>query len=276
MKFYIILLGMIGLLLSLSALAMGYSSNYFYLSKHAQDWFFSFLLNLGSGIIASIVVIILYNLVLDKRSAVAKLKKQQIALSFLAPQLTRQLNQLYAMYKANLYNKPQQTNQSFEQFFNDDYFNAVIELDISKTVHPLDFPYSGMWYENISERAEDFNRIVNDILKKYAECLESDIIKTMNELGDCYYIKAATKLPEAFKQNEEREKSGLIFPDQFHPKHFKRMEESFRFFVINFLVLVNQYNSIVTIDSRISFDCEFWDNSSIAPGSNIMLCQAGN
>jgi len=276
MIFNIALLGIVGFLISLSALAMGYLPNYFYLPKHAQDWCFSLLLNLGSGIIVSTVFIILYNMVLDKRSNAATLKKQQTALSFLAPQFTRQLNQLYAMYKANVYNKPQQTYQSFEEFFNEDYFNVVIGLDISKTIHPMNFPFSGIWYEDISERADDFNRIVNDILKKYAECLESDIIKTMNELGDCYYIKAASKFPEEFKLNEEQVKSGLIFPDQFHPKHFKRIEGSFRFFVKKFMVLVSQYNSIVAIEDSISFDPKFWDNSSVTPGSNITLRQAGD
>jgi hypothetical protein len=266
---YLVGISILGTILIIGAFSMQFCPNLADLSNHSQNWLFSILLNLGSGLIASVIVIKLYNMVLDQKAQDDRHKKQQVALSLLHEKLNRQLMQLYGIFKSTTAKEPDQVYNSFEAFFNDEYYNTVALMDISKPVHPFEFPYSDLLYQSLSEFTTELINRINDVLVKYADCLDSELVETMDKLVYCTYVKFASDVPKEFERYNMLVEQGTSLPDEWHPRNFGKLNNSFRFYVSQLILLINQYNKIVPEPSMITFDQRYWENNAVKPGSNL-------
>ncbi|MDR3564730.1 MAG: hypothetical protein P4N59_25325 [Negativicutes bacterium] len=209
---YLLFLSAVGAALMIGAYIQQICPNWMGLSEKTQAWLNGSMLNLGSGLICSVLVIALYNRMQDNIREDERQKREVTALTLLRSRLQMMVYSLAAIYKATapVYSKP--PGMSIPDFFDAEYFEQAIMLDLGKTIDPNDPKFSSTWYQSIGKYCLQLSESIDGIIRKYADCLNPDIIEVMERILNAYFPKYVLELPKDFERV-----SALKLGPQYYP-----------------------------------------------------------
>ena len=211
---YLIQAGILGILLIIGALLVHYFENpRGIFDNETQQWWRDLQLNLGSGLITSVLIIFFYDLVLLKYEKIEKTNKAQIALNMLYKILDEHFRHvLYGIYQSSAVNQKQ--FQSLDKLFSDEYFSEVQQLDFNKSPYldkddekqnqTEEYSSTPRQYQIILDYNKRLNELIlTEILNGYSQFLESDICEALQEIRYSPFILFSYHIPSITMWNNQ-------------------------------------------------------------------------
>jgi len=247
------------LLIGLSGVGLAYTqqycNNWANLSDFTQSWLENGLLSLGSSLVASVVVIFLYNEILDKNSKQDRMKRTRIAFKQMRIPMLRHFMMLIGMYKSSLADEIQVEFAKMEDVFGNNYIETLKNLNLMTA--PLGIREERNWGQIIVDENIKFQNQMNEILLRYIQYIDSDVIDTLEDLANSNFVTTAeatynnarynygirdfASLPDVLFQGTEKpkfEQNWLTF--QQNEFYFQSLREH----VDKFIEIINIHNCI--------------------------------
>jgi len=188
-------LGIIGLFMIVAAYFQQYCSNWLDITEHTQSWISNSLLNLGSGLIGSVIVIFLYNRLQEKINEYERQKRQNIALLELGGALKSHNAYLMSLFAATSSALPSQPFSSAQEALSDEGLIANIEyLDIYKPSYDsslLNIP----WYKSLHDNCKSLVQAIKEVQFKYSPDLDTQLITLLSNIINDNLIEMSESLP---------------------------------------------------------------------------------
>lgn len=218
------------------------------------DWWRNMLLNLGAGILGSLIIIYLYNRVLDQMQEKERKQREGIAVIQLMVPIKQHFHFLFDMYKCSLLKKPEICFTSVEDVFEKIFFESIKYLDLNKP-SPMSSFGNVKWYDYIEHSCKLFNNALQAIINKYAQNLSPLVVEVIENIRNSGFIITGQNLSVIMNFNPF-ESQGAKFPGNFYRNSESMIEE----YINLFKALVRYLNQNVSHDKKFYFEETMWRN----------------
>lgn len=158
----------------------------------APEGWRGFSLNLLTEVLGIIFTIVLIDRVLRRREERERMRYCRIALQQLRFPLMEHLEVLFNMYKASVQRKPERRISSLEDLFEDDYFEQVSHLDLSK---PAPVAPQMQWGDYLLHETQRFKDALERVVGRYAVPLGPDTVDIAEQLIASRLISMLERFP---------------------------------------------------------------------------------
>jgi hypothetical protein len=227
-------------------------------------WWQNMLLNLGTGILGSLIIIYLYNRVLDKIQENEKKQRESIAMIQLTVPLKQHFRFLFDMYRCSLKEKPETKFITVEDILEENFYESIKCLDLNKP-SPASSIGNIKWYEYIESSCKLFNNVLQEIMNKYAQNLCPQVVKIIEDIRNSAFMITGQNLCTIMNFNPFKNQ-GVRFPGNFYINSQEMVNE----YINLFKALVVYYDQNVSKDKKLKFEENIWKNDFFAIGCSRM------
>ena len=185
----------LGLLIIYFSYDIDYLCNVIHKTNIDKSWWSNALLNVGAGLITSILVIVFYDLVILRDDKNERKRRNQIALDALRDLLMSHFEGvLFGMYRAAV--KEEKTFKSLTELFTEDYFKGIENLDFNKS------PWAdgqSKYCNIIPEMNGNFSKYLREEVVQFGQYLDPKIIELVREIRFSKFMKESVSLPNMAK-----------------------------------------------------------------------------
>lgn len=209
-----------------------------------KEWCCNLLLNVGAGLLTSVLLIFFYDLVLRRKDKEDKDLRNQLALDSLYDLLKAHFEiVLFGMYRAAA--KEEKTFDTLKTFFSEDYYTTLYYLDFYKSPFSDGTPK----YCNIIPDANtNFGKYLRDEVIQFGIYLDPQILKLSRNIRfskfikECIYlesmcspitIKRSPDISEASVRSIYKKVFNLSpngFTEKFHERFYTGLKEHIEIF----------------------------------------------
>jgi hypothetical protein len=229
-----------------------------YKSFYITDiWAQALLLNIGTGILTSLLLILLFD-IRSKYKSEQDLRMRRItAMLLLGSSIRKVLFLLVGMYQgATLDENDKASNiEKFEDFFDDKYFETILWFDFGKELKS-DHIKGFLWYKYVNEPMSTFNLRLNTVLNNYGPILPAEIVLTTEKLTNSGFLAYVLNLSDNMDwyQQHSQKHYKVVYPGTLNDYLPHSLEE----FISALLTLVQFYNSTVPKENQITLYTKKW------------------
>jgi len=221
--------------------------------SYREEWFSAYLSNIASGIVGSMIIIFLVDLIIARNREKERLRVLKVALQRLRIPIIWQMRLLCNIYKAAAQNKPTPLPSTFEGTFTGDYIKEISFLDFTKDAPVIP---KRDWFTHLDLMTKTFKEKLEQVVGTYAASLDVRLIEILERIINShfvYFITQLKNLPSIDKQYGFKRVGYTMFSgiEQFVKEH-----------VSNMLELVEYFNSIS--DVKIQLHPDVW-RDDVAP-----------
>ncbi|MDU4961986.1 MAG: hypothetical protein E6X17_15130 [Sporomusaceae bacterium] len=243
----------LGILMLLAAYAQQYCSNWFNLTEHTQVWLNSGLLNVGSSLIGSVFIIVLYERAQEIIREKERKRRQLIALNELGIILRTHNSFIMSLYAATGDKEPGRGYNSAEEAMLDKrYIQSIKYLDIYKPSSQSSLKNTP-WYMWLHDSCLQFQQSLREIQNRYYGDLDTEIVSLISNIINDDFIMLSVALPETVNFNKKYLATigfpvfHSVFNDEVASEHINLVAS-----------LIAQHNSLVNEEKKISYYDSYW------------------
>lgn len=179
------------LLLAILILWISYTCN-----NVMSAWWTSFLQNIGAGLFSALVLIFMYDQVLDYEAKKLKDERDRIAAEPLITLLRQHIyGLLFPMYRSAVLNKPKNSIKTWKEFLTVNFPDQMKYLDISVR-SPGSYPDITPYPKFISDDLLRFSNQGQDWLNKYGSVVDADLVAAMENVLNSNFIIVGRSLEQ--------------------------------------------------------------------------------
>jgi len=260
--------------------AMPFCSNFLDWNNNFLEWLRDAMLNASCGVLASILLIYLYDRKNAKKAEEDRVKRQQIALNFVHSLLEEHfIVVLFGMFKAATSGEEIRYN-TLDEVFSNKYWEEVKHLDMFSS--PFD-DRTHQWHEIITNYCQKLVSFLFDkIIVPYGIYLDSYLLEELQYIIYSSFINEATvHLPNAAKQswglrelNRVTKIAGgesLLAENGLIINYSEEFCEALRMHIVLFIELVEVFNK-TTHGKKLELTADPWNLCLVGKGK----CRASN
>jgi hypothetical protein len=232
----------------------------FELSNPTFAWWQSVLQNFGAGLFSALIVIWLYDRVLEREAEKAKNERNRIVASQLVPLFRSHIyGFLFPMYRSAVAVKPAKSIVDWKEFLTDSFPREMPNLDISAR-SPGSFPEITPYPKFISNNLQSFSNRVQSWLGKYGSMVDADLFDACEQVINSNFSVFGSSL----------EHTANFMPPSFPPSYsftaiFKFDIEMCRDYGLKLISLIETIEG--KLPNRISkFEEQYWHNACLDIG----------
>ncbi|MDR7869077.1 MAG: hypothetical protein RIN56_19985 [Sporomusaceae bacterium] len=191
-----------------------YLPGYFDSTIATQDWWKNGLLNTGTGMITSVIVVILYNRILAKHEADRRNRRILFAFERLGTRINGVLFTLYELHKGTALVKPDSPINTFEDIFDDAFFTNVSSFSIESSWGPITI-------NTFVEQFIKFYEMMDRTIKDCSDCMDHETLLLLDKLTTSEFMDYVKLYPiKEQKKRDDKEKYGPFWPFVNDPAYF--------------------------------------------------------
>jgi hypothetical protein len=169
------------------------------LDAPTNTWWPSLLQNFGAGLCSALVLIWLYDQVIEYEANKAKAERNRIAADQLVAPLRSQIyGLLFPMYRSAVRKRPEKEIESWREFLTLHFPEEVTQLDISAR-SPGSYPLVTPYPRYISNHLSRFSNELQSWLNKYSATVDADLVETLEQVTSSGFMMLGSSL-EQFMQ----------------------------------------------------------------------------
>jgi hypothetical protein len=215
-----------------------------------QEWVSGFLSDFAAGIFGSLIIIFFVDQIIERNRQRERVKVAKIALKRVRFPILWHMILLCNVFKAATENKPIPLPSTYEDTFNDNYYEEIAFLDLTKEA-PVALRMN--WFNHLYSETRFFKEKLEQTLDTYAVYLDTEMIDALEGVINSPFLKDMTDLyllPRIDRQfSVERPYTMQLVPKDHLKEHTNRM-----------LKLIQYFNS--KSDSPIEFVEGMWSDLS--------------
>lgn len=215
-----------------------------------QEWAGGFLSDLAAGIFGSLVIILFVDRIIERNRQRERVKVAKVALGRMRFPILWHMILLCNAFKAATENKPTLLPSTYEDVFNDAYYEEIAFLDLTKEA-PVALKMD--WWNHLYLETKFFKEKLEQTLDTYAVYLDTEMIDMLEGIINSPFLKDISDLhllPRIDRRyNFKRPYTMRLFPKDHLEEHINRM-----------LKLVHHFNS--KSDSPVRFTEGMWSDLS--------------
>ena len=219
---------------------------------YQEEWFSAYLSNIASGIIGSMIIIFLVDLIIARNREKERLRVVKVALQRLRIPIIWHMRLLCNIYKAAAQKKPTPLPSTFEDTFRGDYYKEISFLDFTKDAPVI---RKRDWFSHLDLTTNLFKEKLEQVIDTYAASLDVRLIEILERIINSHFVFAIPQLrslPSIDKQQGFKRRYTM----------FSGIERFVAEHVTNMLELVEYFNSFS--DSKIQLGRDVW-RDDVAP-----------
>ncbi len=252
-SFILIGIGVLGFIMLFAAYYQQYCPNWLNLTEYTQSWLNNGLLNMGSGLIGSILVITLYDRVQEVIREKEQKRRQLVALRELGSILKNHNAFFMSIYAATGDMLPKTEYKSAESaLLEERYITNVKYLDIYKPSSQSSLKNTP-WYSWLHDSCSMFVLSLREIQNRYYSDLDTEIIELISTIINDGFIMIVVHLPEMVKFNNSYLKT-IGFPTF----HTILNDEIVREHVNLVASLIKCHNELVGEHQKVTYYDSYW------------------
>lgn len=153
-----------------------------------SNWWQSLLSNLGASLYAALVLIYLYDQVLERQAQLFRKQRNQVAAEQLVDTLRSHIyGTLFPMYRSAVATRPDVDIATWREFLTKQLPGAIEHLDISVR-SPASFPQITPYPNFISQSFSRFSNAIESWLTKYGAAVDSDLIDALEQVKNSSFM----------------------------------------------------------------------------------------
>lgn len=159
-------------------------------------WLGAYLSNIAAGLVGSLIMIFLVDKIIERNRKSERVRVVRIALKRLRIPLVRHMELLCSIYKASTQSKPASLPTTFDDFFNDNYYNEISLLDFSKEAPVIP---KRDWFTYLHNMMTSFKEKTEQIIDTYAVFLDVALLDMLERVANSSilsYIIQSRDIPE--------------------------------------------------------------------------------
>jgi len=160
-------------------LTLLFSSSKFIYEIPGESW----LQGLAITSLGSYITAVLVDLSFRRKEEREKKRVKRIVLRQLSGIIHRHIDHLSNWYIGALYEYPKTIPTKYSKLFDEEYIETVKKVDFSEN-YPTAGPRDPTWMAVSNHHMNQFSEDINEIISKYSLYLNSDMIKTLQNLAD--------------------------------------------------------------------------------------------
>lgn len=255
------LLGLIavGVILLFGAYYQQYCPNWFGLSDATQVWFGNALLNLGSGILTSVLIIYAYDRILEKNNLNIRKNRQRVALAHMKILLNQHLSFICELYKCSRIKKREDYVSITDCLLDQESINSVEKLDFRKpspASSMMDIP----WYTYCYNHFFRIDKEMTQIMSIYNQDLDVTLSKIIHDFQHSQLLLLSKSLPQVITFLPR-----LCGMDNY-PTNFFNDRNMVHDHVKCFNEIIAFYNKNVDEAVKIQYGASLWHNDFFPDG----------
>jgi hypothetical protein len=158
------------------------------LTDPAHAWWQSFLQNFGAGLCSALVLIWLYDQVLEREAQKIKMERNRVAAAQLVALLRGHIyGLLFPMYRSAVARKPDNKIETWKEFLTVKFPDQMPHLDISAR-SPGSFPEVTPYPKFISDSLLAFSSRIQSWLSKYGAVVDADLVDASEQVINSGFI----------------------------------------------------------------------------------------
>ena len=248
-------LTIIGSIMFLLPLFTQFKPNYWNLPEELLEWYKDAFLNMGAGLLGSVLIITLYDGLIHEKEEKVRLEKQQYALRQLNFYFADHLQLIISMYKSVINHPPNVDWTDLATIFDESFFNSIRELEL----YGLCGTSGKKWYSVIAERRDTFYKNGCDIVARYLPYFDTDMLSAIEDVLNSNWMKMIPSLEGNIKYNS------VCAPELEKFDYLTKEDRELFFMLLNkhvltFIELIKHYNTIS--NKKLMFSNIGWDLSN--------------
>jgi hypothetical protein len=161
-----------------------------------NNWWSSLLQNFGAGLCSALVLIWLYDRVIEHEANKIKAERNRIAAQQLVVPLRSQIyGLLFAMYRSAVANKPEIEIKSWKEFLTVHFPEQIPYLDLSKR-SPGSYPAVTLYSKYISDHMSRFSMELQTWLNKYGTVVDADLVESVELVTSSNFMWSSSTLDQ--------------------------------------------------------------------------------
>jgi hypothetical protein len=159
------------------------------ISGHLPNgWWQSFLSNFGAGLYSALLLIFLYDQILERQASQLQRDRNRIAAEqLIAPLRSHIYGTLFPMYRSAIERKPDKNIETWQTFLKSQFPDALPNLDISIR-SPGSFPTITLYPQFITDGCKRFSDEIQSWLIKYGAVADSDLIAALERVKSSNFL----------------------------------------------------------------------------------------
>jgi hypothetical protein len=168
----------------------------FKLTDPAHAWWQSLLQNFGAGLCSALVLIVLYDQILEREAEKIKAERNRVAAAQLVALLRSHIYcVLFPMYRSAVATKPDIGIANWKELLTVRFPSEMPNLDISIR-SPGSFPLVTPYPKFISEGLQRFSSAIQSWLAKYSAVVDADLVDACEQIISSSFIMLGSTLEQ--------------------------------------------------------------------------------
>ena len=148
-------------------------------------WLGVYLSNIAAGLVGSLIIILLVDKIIERNRESERVRIVRIALKRLATPLMLHVRLLAGIYKASTKSKPASLPTTFDDLFNDEYYNEISFLDFSKKAPVIP---ERDWFTFLHDEMKSLREKMEQIIDTYAVFLDFALLDILERVANSAFL----------------------------------------------------------------------------------------